>query len=313
MSRVANSQKVQEELAMRYRISDKAAFISIPTTPSTRSLSSEIDMAVERGRLPLHSDESMQSPSSASATDPAAQHSDMDKPHGEEGKATDADAGILEDEGEDPYASLDPTTNLAIPITNPSAFPVQRLQEVQAQYQPSTHITNMLCHKTPTGPITLVTADIQDGSINHLLIRDARLISALGLAAPAYDTITMDLTKLRIDETFIVQILPGQRPQKLDEWIVAELVSARHAYLYWLDERKTADPKTAPYATEAKAIARNTGRRWPDVMNEIEKVWKLEQGVDGAEYRGNRAMYLGEDPLYPVGAEEGRVVRSLFG
>ncbi|KAF3008536.1 hypothetical protein E8E13_006451 [Curvularia kusanoi] len=214
---------------------------------------------------------------------------------------------------EDPYASLAPDTPLAIQITNPSAFPIQRLREVQAQYQPSTHITNMLCHKTPSGPITQVTADVQDGSVNHLLIRDPRIIRALGLTGPAFDTIHFDSAKLRLDETFNVRIFPGQKERDLDAWIVAELVSARHAYLVWLDERGSADPKAAPYAAEAKAIARLTERRWPDVMREIEGVWRLEHGEDGSEYRENRRRYLGEDPTYPEGAEENRVVRSMFG
>lgn len=93
---------------------------------------------------------------------------------------------------------------------------------------------------------------------------------------------------------------------------MGELVSARHAYLYWLDERRTADPRHGPYAAEAKAIARKTGRRWMDVMREVERVWELEQGSDGGEYRGNRVGYLGEDPVYEEGAEKGRVVRSMF-
>ncbi|KAF1360942.1 hypothetical protein EJ07DRAFT_177052 [Lizonia empirigonia] len=218
----------------------------------------------------------------------------------------------IEDEEVDIFASLEPDAILAIPITNPSAFPIQRIQEVQSQHYPSTYITNMLCHKTRSGPITQVTADIQDGSVNHLLIRDQRLISALGLAPPDFDTITLDTNKLKIDETFMIRILPGQRPQKLDEWIMASLESARHAYLYWLDERRTADPIYGPYAAESKAIARKTRRRWPDVLREIEAVWKLEQGDNGKHYRENRMRYLGEDPTYPEGAEDGRML-SMFG
>ncbi|KAF9691026.1 hypothetical protein EKO04_011170 [Ascochyta lentis] len=218
---------------------------------------------------------------------------------------------IIENEDEDD--SLPRNTNLVIPITNPSAFPVQRIQEVQSQHYPSTSIVNIFCHKTPSGPIVRVTADIQDGSVNHLLIRDQRLISALGLAPPDFDVINIDTSKLHLDETFRINILPGQRPQNPDVWIMGELLSARHAYLYWLDERRTADPKHRPYAAEAKAIARKIGRRWPDVMREIEGVWKLEQGGNREHYRKDRLRYLGEDPTYPEGAGEGRVVRSMFG
>ncbi|KAF3040748.1 hypothetical protein E8E12_008826 [Didymella heteroderae] len=236
--------------------------------------------------------------------EPAARHIEVDENYsdGDEGNSTD----------EDPYASLDPGTTLAIPVINPSAFPVERLREVQEGRQPSTHIADMLVHKTPSGSITQVTADIRDGSINHLFIRDPRIIDALGFAAPDYDTINIDIAKFRLDESFTIRVFSGQRPKKLENWIMGELVSARHAYLYWLDERQTADPEAPPFAAEARAIARKTGRRWPDVMSEIEHVWRMEQGRGGNEYRNNRFEYLGEDPTYPQGAEGRRVVRSMF-
>lgn len=235
----------------------------------------------------------------------AARHIEVDENYsdGEEGH----------DPNEDPYASMDPDTTLVIPVTNPSAFPVERLREVQEGRQPSTHIVNMLVHKTPSSPVTQVTADVQDGSINHLFIRDPHIIDALGFTAPDYDTIDLDTAKLRHNETFAIRICCGQRPKKLENWIMGELVSARHAYLYWLDERQTADPRTPPFAAEARAIARQTGRRWPDVMDEIEHVRRLEQGIDGVKYRNDRIKYLGEDPTYPDGAEGQRGVRSMFG
>ncbi|KAJ4324614.1 hypothetical protein N0V94_001184 [Neodidymelliopsis sp. IMI 364377] len=214
---------------------------------------------------------------------------------------------------EDDESSLEEHTTMVIPITNPSVFPVQRIQEVQSQHYPSTTIVTMLCHKSPSGTITQVTADINNGSINHIIIRDTRIINALSLQPPHFDTITLDTTKLKNDETFKIRILPGQRPQNLDEWIVGELVSARHAYLYWLDERQTADPKTPPFATEAKALARKLGRRWPDVMREVEGFWRLEQGSNGMRYRGDRERYLGEDPRYEEWAERGVKIWSMFG
>jgi hypothetical protein len=216
-------------------------------------------------------------------------------------------------DAEDDESSSDEHTTMVIPITNPSAFPIQRIQEVQSQHYPSTTITTMLCHKSPSGTITQVTVDINNGSINHLIIRDTRIINALSLQPPHFDTIILDTTKLRTDETFNIRILPGQRPQNLDEWIVGELVSARHAYLYWLDERQTADPKTPPFATEAKALARKLGRRWPDVMREVEGFWRLEQRSNGMRYRENRERYLGEDPRYEEGAGRGVKIRSMFG
>jgi len=237
--------------------------------------------------------------------EPAARHIEVDENYSEGEENNDS--------YEDPYASLDPSTTLAIPVTNPFAFPIERLREVQEGRQPSTHIVDMLVHKTPSGPITQVTADVQDGSINHLFIRDSRIIDALGFGAPDFDTIKLDTVKFRLDETFTIRVFSGQKPKKLENWIMGELKSARHAYLYWLDERQSADPRTPPFAAEARAIARKTGRRWPDVMKEIEHVWKLEQGRCWNEYRYNRARYLGEDPMYPEGAEGGKVVRGMFG
>lgn len=249
---------------------------------------------------------------SSEHTELAALPTEVDQDHAPESSEENADTGAEGDD--DPYASFDPNISLAIPITNPSSFPVERLQEVQAQYQPSTTITNMLCHKTPSGPITQVTADVQDGSVDHLIIRDPRIIDALGLTAPAFDTIYTepeDFTAvLRFRETFVLNVLPGHRPQDPEEYIVAELVGARHPYLYWLDERRSADPTAAPYAAEAKAIAKKTRRRWPDVMLEIEEIWEYEQGENGKWYREHRLEYLGEDPTYPAGTEW--APRSMF-
>jgi hypothetical protein len=157
-----------------------------------------------------------------------------------------------------------------------------------------------------------VTTDIEDASINHLFIRDPPLINALGLVAPDYDTIHLSMSKLKLDEVLTIRTFPSQRPQRLDEWIIGELMSARQAYLYWLDKRKSADPRGTPYAAEARVIARKTGRRCMDVRKEIERPWDLEQRSSGGEYRGNWLRYLGEDPAYLVGADEGSVMRSMF-
>ncbi|KAF2628275.1 hypothetical protein BU25DRAFT_43011 [Macroventuria anomochaeta] len=312
MGFVANN----EELQLRQPRSDELQFLTIPATPENTPVVTMSDPAGDH--MAARGTEIQDVATSNNCNDTPTLEKESSPPEHYEPAArristdenyTDGE----EDSDEYLYASLDPNTTLAIPITNPSAFPIQRLQEVQAQYYPSTHVTNMLVHKTPSGPITKVAADIQDGSVNHLFIRDTRLINALGLALPAFDTINLDTTQLRLDETFTIDIFPGQRPNEVDEWIMGDLVSARHAYLYWLDERRSADPRSPPYAAEAKAIARKTGRRYPDVMREIEGVWKLEQGSNGREYRENRVRYLGENPTYPEGAEEKRVVRSMFG
>ncbi|KAJ4993614.1 hypothetical protein SVAN01_00668 [Stagonosporopsis vannaccii] len=309
MGHVASGDNTQEEMLSQQEDSDKVGSFVIPTTPNNKS---EITMS---DTSEVHS--SHNSGASRRGLTPTGRHTTAD---GEgavaQGSRETADADtetttVVDDK--DAFASLDPNTTLLIPITNPSAFPIQRLQEVQSQRQPSTHIANMWCHKTPSGPVVQVSADVQDGSVNHVLIRDERWISALGLGAPDFDTIRFDATKLRLDETFTIRVFLGQRTKKLDAWVMGELVGARHAYLYWLDERRSADPKSAPYAAEAKAIATRTGRRWPHVMSEIERVWGLEQGGHATEYRENRVRYLGEDPTYAAGAEERREVRSMFG
>lgn len=295
----------KEELQLRQLSLEDPEFLTIPTTPENTPVDIMSDSAGER--VDIDDETNAQEPTSPQPEhhEPAARHIEVDEDYSVEDEDNTLDG--------DPYASLDPNTTLAIPVTNPSAFPVERLREVQEGRQPSTHITNMLVHKTPSSPITQVTADIQDGSINHLFIRDPRVIDALGFAGPDFDTINLDTSKLRLNETFTIRIRSGQKPKKLENWIMGELVSARHAYLYWLDERQSADPRAPPFAAEARAIARKTGRRWPDVMKEIEAVWKLEQGRGGREYRENRAKYLGEDSTYPKGAEGRRVVRSMFG
>lgn len=301
MSFVAND----EELQFRQLSLEDSAFSTIPMAIDSRPLGTMSELTGERMDIDEEASASELTNVHDEHHEPAVRHIEVDEDYSEGEEGNDPD--------EDPYAFLDPSITLAIPVTNPSAFPMERLREVQEGRQPSTHIVDMLVHKTPSGPITQVTADVQDGSINHLFIRDPRIIDALGFAAPDFDTINLDTTRLRLDETFTIRIFSDQKPKKLENWIMGELVSARHAYLYWLNERQSADPRTPPFAAEARAIARKTGRRWPDVMKEIEHVWKLEQGRGGNEYRNNRARYLGEDPTFPDGAERGRVIRSMFG
>jgi hypothetical protein len=315
MGHVAPSKTVPEELASQQHVSIEPAAISTPIVPTTPDNTPQSAMMDANETLSPQISEAQQPDATSSEhTELAAPPPEVDKDHEPESREGNADTGAERDEN--PYASFDPNTTIAIPITNPSDFPVERIQEVEAQYQPSTKITHMLCHKAPSGPITQVTADVEDGSVDHLIIRDPRIIEALGLTAPDFDTIftdSADITAyLRPRETFLLNVLPGHRPQDPTEYIVAELVSARHPYLYWLDERRSADPTVPPYAAEAKAIARKTRRRWPDVKFEIEEIWDFEHDGDEAKsYRANRLELLGEDPTYPEGAEW--VPRSMWG
>lgn len=307
MGHVAPSKTVPEELASREHVSNEPAAISTPTVPTTPDNMPQSAMMETNDTKTLQASGAQQPDATSSEhTEPAAPPAEDHEPGG-----TEENANTGAEEDKNPYASLDPNTTLVILITNPSEFPVERIQEVEAQYQPSTKITHMVCHKTPSGPITKVTADVQDGSVDHLIIREPRLIEALGLTAPDFDTIDWNSGYLRLRESFTVNVLPGHRPQDPKEFIVAELVSARHPYLYWLDERRSADPTVEPYAAEAKAIARKTRRRWPDVMMELEEIWDFEHGDEGKWYRENRLELLGEDPTYPAGAQW--APRSMFG
>ncbi|KAF2130312.1 hypothetical protein P153DRAFT_417818 [Dothidotthia symphoricarpi CBS 119687] len=200
-----------------------------------------------------------------------------------------------------------------IPITNLEEFPIQRIQEVQAQRYPSTKILAMWSHRDNNGVIRQVTADIDGGSIDHLIINDPRIITALSVREGLQDKLSWDDSELKMDETFTIHVLPGQRPKNLKAWIVGELRSARHAYLYWLDHRRSADPKAAPYAQEARVLATKLGRRAPHVFSEIMNVWGKEQGPNGRRYRQNRLRCLGEDPQYVEDAEKKVLLMSMWG
>jgi hypothetical protein len=184
------------------------------------------------------------------------------------------------------------------PVSNPEVFPVCRIQVVQAEYYPSAHFVNVWTYRDIKGEVVQVTADMQDGPINHVLIDDVRIITALGLRKDTNDTISLLDEFFRPNETFTIHILPGQRIKNLKFFVVGRLQSARHAYLHWLDSRGCADPKHPPYVHEARHLARQSGRRALDVWREINGAWQLEQGSGGRKYRENRFEYLGEDPMY---------------
>lgn len=190
------------------------------------------------------------------------------------------------------------------PVTNPEAFPIERIQVVQAQYYPSAKIVNVLTHRDPSGEVIRVTADMQDGPVNHFSIQDARIVAALGLRDGDGDKINIHESALKMHETFIIDILPNQRVKNLNNFVVGELQSARHAYLHWLDYRKCADPRCPPFVQEARTIAVRLRRRAHDVWREIDGYWQLEQGSGGIQYRNSRVENLGEDVQYDMSAYE---------
>lgn len=203
--------------------------------------------------------------------------------------------------------------SVLVPVTNPEAFPVERIHVVQSQHYPSAKIVSMHTHRNIEGSVGQAIADMQDGPVNRLLIKDCRLVQALGLLHGANDTIAIRNFDFRIDETFTITLLPGQRPKNLNNFVVGELVTARHAYLHWLDYRGTADPRYTPFAMEAKNIALQLGRRAMDVWKEIDGYWQLEQGSGGSVYRQDRLKNLGEDPAYEESGSGRPTIMSMWG
>ncbi|KAL1794456.1 hypothetical protein ACET3X_007877 [Alternaria dauci] len=197
-----------------------------------------------------------------------------------------------------------------VPIQNAEAFPLTSIQEVQAEFYPSTRILDMQIHHDQDYHITQVTATLDKGPVDQLIINDPRIVTFLGLRQPPYATICLQPNP-RINETYQIHIQPGQNPRNAKAWIVGELMSARHAYLYWLDIRQTADPRAPPTIAEVRLLAPKIGRRAGDIWREIEKVWDLEQGSGGRHFRENRMKYFGEDPVYGAG-EEKRSRRSMW-
>lgn len=203
-----------------------------------------------------------------------------------------------------------PGTCTVVRIHNFKAFPVTKIQEIQADYYRSATIIAMCVHRDNNSQVTQVAASMDNGPVDYLLINDPRIITFLGFCQPIYDPIYLQPNP-RLDETYQIHIQPGPAPRNPKVWVVGELVSARHAYLYWLDSRQTADPKAPPTIAEARILAPKIGRRAKDVWEEIEKCWKLEQGSSGKRYRENRMEYLGENPKYPE-REERRSRRSMW-
>ena len=199
---------------------------------------------------------------------------------------------------------------MVVSIQNPEAFPLTNIQEVRAEYYPSTSILDMQVHHDHNERIIQVTATLDKGPVDQLVIHDPRIITLLGLRQPPYAMICLQPNP-RIDETYQIHIQPDQRLRNAKAWSFGELVSARHAYLYWLDSRRTSDPRAPPTVAEARLLAPRIGRRAGDVWREIEKVWDLEQGSGGRHFRENRIEYLGEDPEYG-GSEERRSQKGMW-
>ncbi|KAI4654255.1 uncharacterized protein J4E78_007300 [Alternaria triticimaculans] len=204
-----------------------------------------------------------------------------------------------------------PGTCTVVRIHDFNAFPMTKIQEVQADYYRSAIIVAMCVHRdNNNNQVTQVAASMDNGPVEFLLINDPRIIAFLGFRQPSYDPICLQPNP-RLNETYQIFMHPGLSSQDPKAWRVGELVSARHAYLHWLDSRQTADPKAPPTVAEAKIMAPKIGRRAKDVWEEIERCWNLEQGTSGKRYRENRMEYLGEDPKYPEG-EEKRSSRSMW-
>ncbi|KAI4698720.1 hypothetical protein J4E81_005331 [Alternaria sp. BMP 2799] len=203
-----------------------------------------------------------------------------------------------------------PGTCTVVRIHGFEAFPMTKIQEVQADCYPSAIIIAMCVHRNKNNQVTQVAASMDNGPVQFLLINDPRIIAFLGFRQPQNDPICLQPNP-RLDETYQIYMYPGLASRDPKVWRVGELVSARHAYLYWLDSRQTADPKAPPTVAEARILAPKIGRRAKDVWEEIEKCWNLEQGSSGKRYRENRMEYLGEDPKYPEG-EERRSSRGMW-
>ncbi|RYN75027.1 hypothetical protein AA0120_g12182 [Alternaria tenuissima] len=199
---------------------------------------------------------------------------------------------------------------MVVSIQNPEAFPLTNIQEVQAEYYPSTSILGMQIHYDRDERIIQVTATLDKGPVDQLIIHDPRIITLLGLRQPPYAMVCLQPNP-RIDETYQIYIQLGQRRWNPKPWAFGELVSARHAYLYWLDSRRTSDPRAPPTVAEARLLAPRIARRAGDVWREIEKVWDLEQGSGGRHFRENRMEYLREDPEYG-GGEERRSQKGMW-
>jgi hypothetical protein len=177
------------------------------------------------------------------------------------------------------------------PVENPKAFPIGRVQSVQAEYHPWATVVNMCTHRDADGVVVRVTADLQDGPVNHFVIDDARIITGLGLLEGGCDTISLNNDCFRPDETFTFDIIHGQRVKNLDAFVIGRFRPARHAYLYWLDSHRSADPKHAPYFGKARILAPKLSRRAFDVWGEIDRYWTYLKG-SGRKARQNRLRYL---------------------
>ncbi|KAH7396954.1 hypothetical protein DE146DRAFT_764282 [Phaeosphaeria sp. MPI-PUGE-AT-0046c] len=207
-----------------------------------------------------------------------------------------------------------PMTHTQItPVTNPEAFPVGRIQSVQAQYYPSASIVNIFTHSDTNGEVIRVAADMQDGPVNHFTIHDRHIITALGLREGKVDRIAINEDAFRLHETFTITIPPHQHVKNVNNFVIGELQSARHAFLHWLDHRGCTDPGCPPFAQEVRIIAGQLGRRAHDVWKDIDSYWQLEQGSGGKLYKNNRLEYLGEDVRYDVNIERKEGVPSMWG
>jgi hypothetical protein len=156
----------------------------------------------------------------------------------------------------------------------------------------------MCMHRDSNDVVVRVTADLQDGPVNHFIIDDARIITGLGLREGGNDIIFLNKASFKPEETFTFDTIYGQHARNLDAFVVGRFQSARHAYLYWLDFRGCADPKYGPFIAEARHLAKQLSRRAFDFWSEIDSYWQYEAVGDGRKFQDNRLDNLGEDPVY---------------
>lgn len=191
-----------------------------------------------------------------------------------------------------------------IPIMNPEDFPLWRIRVIQEQRFPSAKIVRMWSHVNTDGEVIQVTADMQDGPVNHLKIDDAHIIDGLSLRKGRNDVLEEDDGVLNIDETYNIVAASTPQARKISTFLSGKLVLGRHAYLYWLDRRGSADPKSKPVTMEARIIAAQTGRRAKDVWDEISEYWILENQKPDKYVRTHRSEFIGEDPTYTEQQEQ---------
>ena len=112
-----------------------------------------------------------------------------------------------------------PGTCTVVRIHDFNAFPVTKIQEVQADYYRSAIIIAMCIHRDNNNQVTQVAASMDNGPVNFLLINDPRIIAFLGFRQPTYDPICLQPNP-RLDETYQIYMYPGLASRDPKTWRV---------------------------------------------------------------------------------------------